>query len=344
MGYRVAVLMDRVRFEPPCDASLMVDRYEGWFSAVADLLEQTPAGGAEVIVAAGDDMLPDACLRAAQLRDQFLDYFKGSFGVMQPTGECFEGRETICGSPWIGRGWLEAMYPRSRGLPTMYRHNWADEELYWVARCAGKLWLRPDVCQEHRHFRRIGEPAPAYWVASAAGNDRSDCLAFIARSGSGFPGASPVDRPDMLEMAEFRTAYDGSAERWFAGMHAGGDAGPVEAVRAGFERCRAAGHQRVLVFGAGQHTHRAGDAFREPCIEVLAFVDDDPARIGGRLWNYPVISPADAALSGDATAVVLSSDSMEDRLMAAASGLAAAGLEIVRLYGAAEMDLETRAP
>lgn len=93
------------------------------------------------------------------------------------------------------------------------------------------------------------------------------------------------------------------------------------------------GLSRVAIFGAGYHTSLLGEALRDPPVEVVCIIDDDPDKHGRRLWGYPVVSQASALRSG-IDAAVLSSDSHEEALLRTSQGLANAGVEIVSLYGA----------
>lgn len=346
-GYRVAILEDRVPVadaarDAGADAIVRAATYPGWAASIHRLFREVVPGDVPVIVAGGDDLFPDDTHDADAIAASFLERFPDTLGVMQPVGDDFEATATICGSPWIGRAWMERMYGGTGGLCEAYHQQFADEELFWVARCADRLWLRSDLAQRHEHFRRLGRPAPAYWVASAAAHEERDCLTFVARSRAGFPGAAPADGSVTLERSVFDRGYDGRADarlRELLGADRGGPAdtgGASRRLGAAFDRLATEGAHRVLVYGAGQHTRRCADALARPAVEVAALVDDDPERVGTRLWNYPVVDRDDALAlvqRGAIDAVVLSSDAMEARLDRAARPLAVAGARIVRLYG-----------
>ena len=92
--------------------------------------------------------------------------------------------------------------------------------------------------------------------------------------------------------------------------------------------CLLAGHRRIAIFGAGQHTRRLG---LEPwaSLEVVAILDQSPR--SERLLGRPVCRPQE--LSEPVDAVVLSSDGCEHELAAAAGNEPAlAGIPIVRIY------------
>lgn len=341
MGYRIAVLQDRERFEAPADVIVTADRYPGWGATVNRLFREVVTEACPVIVSGGDDMLPDPDHSAGELAEQFIERFAGTFGVMQPTGDEFEQTGTICGSPWLGRAWMERMYRGHGGMPECYVHNWADEELYWVAKCSGRLWQRPDLTQRHEHFRRRGESAPDYWIDSAARHDERDCLTFIARRAAGFPGAEPVDEPALLDLGVLARAYAGKAEEAYKAHHGEHGSEASDRLGAALDALHADGCERVAIFGAGQHTRRCGDTLCRPPVSILAIIDESPERIGTRLWNYPVVSPAQALTLG-LDAVVLSSDAMEDRLRGAAQPLANAGVRVVGLYESVKLALKGR--
>ncbi|MEM1422923.1 MAG: hypothetical protein AAGH64_02860, partial [Planctomycetota bacterium] len=63
----------------------------------------------------------------------------------------------------------------------------------------------------------------------------------------------------------------------------------------------------------------------------VAFCDDDPARHGTTLWNWPVIDPIDARTHG-IEAVIISSRMHEDAVWARRSVYESQGVRIVRLY------------
>lgn len=332
-GYRIALLQDRARFEADCDAVITRDRYPGWGASVNALWREVVPESCPVIVAGGDDMLPDPSRRAHEIAQEFLDHFAGDFGVMQPTGDTYARTEHICGSPWIGRHWMQRMYQGTGGMPEWYTHQWADDELYWVSRCAGRFWQRPDLTQFHDHFLRRDEPAPRYWVESAGAHNERDCLTFIARSRAGFPAAAPADEPGLLDLRVIDPAATARAEAAYrASVGAHGEQNEADRrMRAALQQCAQSSHRRVAVYGAGQHTRRLGGALLDPTVEVAAIIDDDPERIGSRLWNYPIVSPEEA-LSLGLDAVILSSDAMEDRLRLGAAPLERAGVVVIGLY------------
>jgi hypothetical protein len=219
-----------------------------------------------------------------------------------------------------------------------YRHNWADNELYWVSKCLGALWERPDLSHRHEHFTRTGEAPPEYWKKQVGDQDRRDTQLYIARSWQNFPGHEPLadeaGKNRVYDQGVFDKNYGGFAEMYWVTRYGFAEMRGSPAFR--FERAMTAlatkGCRKVGVFGAGTHTRALAMAFAQPRVPIACFIDDNPVLQGTWLWNYPVVSVAQAAQMG-LDAVVLSSNSMEEQLATKAAPLAAAGIEIVRLYG-----------
>lgn len=334
MGYKTAVLQNFAGGEIPADRVIWMDAYPGWPGSINILCKDVVPKDAPIVVSGGDDMLPDPKHTAQEIADQFRDRFPDLFGVMQPQGDAFEDTTQFCGSPWLGRKWIETMYGGAGPMFPGYRHYFADDELYWVSTCLDVLWVRPDLTQYHDHFRRKNEEKPAYWVQNVERNDRADTQLFIARSSLGFPGHEPrgLEPARVFDAEKFRTQYTGRAQKYWDKYHAPKSEDPAPAkIGAVFDQLAKEGVSRVLVFGAGKHTTRVATALRLPSVEVVGIVDDDPSLRGKRLWNFPVLSTQEAARTG-AQAVVLSSDSIEDKLAQAAEPLAKAGMRVVRVY------------
>ena len=334
MGYRVALLEDRTPIPVPCDAKLTRDAYPGWSASINLLTREVVPESCPVVVAGADDLYPDPTRRATEIAAEFLDRFPDTFGVMQPIGDDFEATASICGSPWLGRAWTRRMYAGLGGLCERYVQQYADEELYWVARCADRLWLRPELTQRHEHFRRLGRPAPRYWIDAAASNEAHDCRVFIERSAAGFPGAAPEDEPDLLDRRVFTQNYDGRAHERYARVLAPGGLHDEAARRMGeaIARLEREGARTIAIFGAGQHTHRAAPAFGSASLTIDAILDDDPVRSGASIAGVPVVSPEAYLARRRPDAIVLSSDTLEPTLYERARRLAPHDLRLVRLY------------
>lgn len=287
-GYRVAVLQNRERAEIPADLVVLSDTYPGWAASVNLLCANVVPSSADIVVTGGDDMLPDPDHTADELASEFFGHFPDGFGVMQPTGDGFMHCAEYCGSPWLGRGWIEHAYTGEGPMHPGYRHNWADHELRWVSDALGALWMRDDITQTHAHFSRAGAQAPAYWHEQVGAHDRADVELFIARLLLGFPGHAA--RGTMVEAAWWRERYPGTAHRHWATRYAGRlfASDDSELLRVALERCAAMGCGRVAVFGAGTATQRSGEALRSPGVQVVCLIDDHPSFAGTTMWGYPV--------------------------------------------------------
>lgn len=341
-GYRIAVLQNRERAEIPADRTVWFDSYPGWPESVNILCRTIIPESCNLIVSGGDDMLPDPSHSASQLAEQFFERFPDGFGVMQPHGDEFMCAKRYCGSPFIGRGWFERMYGGDGPMYKGYHHNYADNELYWLAKGFGALWERPDLSHYHDHFTRDGREQPAYWE-SVKERDLRDCLLYYSRVHENFPGHRPtrgpgaeraydttLPRDEMLTLADqrlFSVACDNPYARAIAG---------------GLQRCADAGHERVAIYGCGLHTQAGIAALREPPVRVCCFIDDNAANHGRSMWGVPVVS-REGALALGVEAVVLSGNSVEDRLWANSAIFRERGVTVVRLYERAQSGTECAA-
>lgn len=89
--------------------------------------------------------------------------------------------------------------------------------------------------------------------------------------------------------------------------------------------------KRIAIYGAGRHTVELMPIVREHDREIVAFIDDDPARFKGQLEHKPVVSPEEALASG-ASEVVISSWLHEEAMWARRDIFERAGLRVHRLY------------
>jgi hypothetical protein len=342
MGYRIAVLQNYEQGSIPADITVWRDEYPGWAESINILTREVVPKTASIVVSGGDDTLPDTRVPAHAIAQQFHERFPDGFGVMQPQGDTYMEAEHTCGSPWFGRGWIERMYGGKGPMFGGYRHNWADLELFWLAKGLGALWQRPDLAQHHEHFWRTGEAKPEYWSTHVEASDRADVQLYLARSWLNFPGHVPMPagrhKPvPAFDSTEMHADTKRLAERHWKSLYAGSSLFDAWAsrMRDGLDRCAEQGMKRVAIFGAGAHTRGAANALIMPPVEVVAVIDENPELHGSRLWNYPVVSLADAATL-DLDGVVLSSDRMEDRLWNAAAPLRESGIPVVRLYEGAK--------
>lgn len=340
MGYKIAILQNQTRAEIPADIVVWSDHYPGWPGSINQLCASIVPKSASIVVSGGDDMLPDPTMTAQQIAAQFHERFPDGFGIMQPIGDEFFGASTFCGSPWLGRGWIERAYGGSGPMPAQYRHNWADNEIFWVAKCMDALWLRKDLTQYHKHFSREGAEQPEYWTKNVEQKNKQDMLLYLLRSWQRFPGCDPLNAPGTPPASSrrydhtiYEREYPGKVEEiFFAKFGAVAVANScVLKFKAALDSCAAAGRKSVAIYGAGTHTRSMGRVLMEPPCAVRCIIDDNPKCWGKSLWNFPIVS-RDEALRLGVDAVVLSSDSMEQRLFDNSALFIERGIEVLRLY------------
>ena len=73
----------------------------------------------------------------------------------------------------------------------MYYHYYADVDLYYVARLSGVMWMRSDIVQEHRHWRRYGNTPPGY-IVPAKNRWNAERVIFADRALNLFPNSYVV--------------------------------------------------------------------------------------------------------------------------------------------------------
>ncbi len=342
MGYRTAILQNFERADIPADLVVWSDHYPGWAGSINILAREVVPASAPIIVSGGDDMLPDPNVPADRLAEQFLDRYPDTFGVMQPHGDDYHDTRHYCGSPWLGRAFCDRMYKGRGPMFPGYRHNWADVELYWVAKCRGLLWSRPDLTQRHEHFFRKEQDKPAYWTHSVQSNDFRDVSLYLERKAREFPGHDPIGDAPLFNGRMLALDSRLLAEEHFSLVYHDLPDAQVRAMTGALQDCAAKGHKRIALYGAGLHTRRMAAALEQPPVEIVAIIDDDASRHGTRLWGMPIVSRDKAAALG-LDVVVLSSDTREAELWDSSAPLRASGVEVIRLY-TAEADPNAPAP
>lgn len=93
----------------------------------------------------------------------------------------------------------------------------------------------------------------------------------------------------------------------------------------------AGGGRSVVIHGTGEHTRQLAGVIVESPARIVAFADDDRARQGGRMLDWPIIAPGDAAKAG-ATDVVISSWMHEGAIWARRGEYERRGLRVWRVY------------
>lgn len=218
-GYKIALFLDNHDFYDRVYDRVLVGKYPGYAQAVNLLIKDVAymRQDAEWFVIGGDDTSPDPNKRADEIAQECTNRFsqigfdattgkplyghKNTFGVMQPTGDPFAGRqiERICGSPWIGRDFALRINQGIGPLWPEYQHMFVDEEIQEVAKKYGVLWQRRDLCHHHEHWTRNGDvadyskPLPAFLrEANSPEHWKKYGDIFRARKQAGFPGSEPL--------------------------------------------------------------------------------------------------------------------------------------------------------
>jgi hypothetical protein len=338
-GYRIAVLQNRERGDIPADVVVWRDAYPGWAASVNLLCRTVVPGDAPVVVTGGDDMLPDPDHSAGELLTQFLERFPDTFGVMQPTGDPFMNAAEYCGSPWMGRAWIDSAYRGNGPMHAGYRHNWADHELFHVAQGLGALWTRPDLCQHHAHFSRTNEAPPAYWTQQVAAHDEADVKHFIARRWLGFPGHEPSDGRPTPGSDWFAAQPPGVAERYWLSRYGAATLcdGPAAQLASALRECAARGLDRVALYGCGTELRAAASALLDTPSRILCVIDDHRCAPGARFCNAPIV-PIDAVPTAgpDAPqAIVITSRQHQDAIARRCAAHARAGVAVLAMRGRA---------
>jgi hypothetical protein len=212
-GYQVALFLDqefrsdddidvRKLMSPSGPIYCMRGNYRGYYRTVnrlmMNLLGDFP--NLNVIITAGDDMLPPPEKTPQQIEKEFIEHFSGTFGVMQGTGDRWmiddagkAASERICGSPFLGREFI-LRWNEGRGpFWPEYFHFYGDEELKNTAEAAGLLWQRPDLTIQHDHWQRLGNQ-PAAHNRRAQTKWQVDKALFQFRQQTQFMGSRPVPK------------------------------------------------------------------------------------------------------------------------------------------------------
>lgn len=210
-GYRTAIWRDTG--DSPVDCDLMLSgEYAGYPKAVNALCREILAAEPSTnwIVSGGDDIWPEPNRVPEEIAAECSRHFEDvhgmkTFCVMQPTGDRWGadanepnycGRayaDRVCGSPWMGREFIQRINGGAGPFWEGYVHMFPDEEMQAVCERLGILWQRRDITQKHMHWGREKRAMPAYLKAanSPAHWDKYKRL-FENRKAAGFPGHEPL--------------------------------------------------------------------------------------------------------------------------------------------------------
>lgn len=117
-----------------------------------------------------------------------------------------------------------------------------------------------------------------------------------------------------------------------AGGPAGSGAVPADGAARLRETLRRLSGRLVVIHGTGRHTIELAGVLADSPARIAAFADDDPARQGKTLWNWPIIAPAEVSRTG-AGDVVISSWINQDAIVARAGVYQRQGVRVHTLYG-----------
>jgi len=192
-GYKVAVYLTTGKPYGKINADLIqTGAYFGWpktSNLIAKFVIKT-IPDCTIVIAGGDDMFPlPTDPDAGIIEKQFIQHFKGTMGVMQPTGDLWMNRvaERICGSPWLGKQFIRVAYKGMGPFWPEYNHFYADEELKVVTAKSKLLWQREDLTHYHNHWTRNHQQSPIH-MEQAQQSWETDGQLFVARRKLHWPG------------------------------------------------------------------------------------------------------------------------------------------------------------
>jgi hypothetical protein len=184
-GYKVAIWRDLGDDPVECDY-LMIGQYPGYAKAVNSLAHDVLRfdSGCDWIVTGGDDTEPEQLVAPDEIARQCTAHFKGTYGVMQPTGDrwgespndpnrTMRGAyiDRVAGSPWLGREWCQLAHHGQGPLHPDFFHMFVDEALQGAAQAQGCFLQRPDLTHYHRHWARThGQREIPWYLRTVNGN------------------------------------------------------------------------------------------------------------------------------------------------------------------------------
>jgi len=170
-GYKIALFRDEGDPAIVCDFGIR-EKYRGYAAAVNRLAREALARDpqAQWIVTGGDDTEPEPNKTAEEIARECTEHFKGTFGVMQPTGDRYGENEhsrarwpdapsyidRVAGSPWLGREWCRRAHAGQGPIHSAFWHMFEDESLKEYAEKLGVYWPRRDLTHLHQHWGRSG--------------------------------------------------------------------------------------------------------------------------------------------------------------------------------------------
>ena len=167
-GYKIALWRDSMDLPYGIVDYIKAGEYPGFACATNELIaDVSSVRSCDWFVVLTDDTQPDLNHTADEIAAQCTEHFKGTFGVMQPTGDrwCDTPNhpdpamrtariERIAGSPWLGLEWCLRSNQGRGALYPEFKHMFVDEALWNVARKCGVYWQRQDLIHLHQHALR----------------------------------------------------------------------------------------------------------------------------------------------------------------------------------------------
>ena len=196
-GYKLAL----VRQNEPVLADILIptDTYLGYARSVNMLAVIIRAVDSkfEWLIAAGEDVEPVLDKLAQDIARECTENFKGTFGVMQPTGDRGGGGciDNSSASAWIGKDFCRKMYGGRGPLCNNYSHYYVDTELQALAVEVGVHWQRPELTQKHDHWswKHLPKLPPHLNEVKFNKGYELDTRMFSIRKQLGWPGSEPSD-------------------------------------------------------------------------------------------------------------------------------------------------------
>lgn len=187
LGYQVVYLFDektlgqndpeKLKQQGILEDFVVATEYYGWYASVNFLMKHCVHNkNAEWVVCVGADMDPDSKKTAEQIGLENSDHFKGTNGIVQPTGDLWDiknglcAAERICGSPWVGKEFIELC--DGKVFCEDFFHYYSDELLRNYALKDDILWQRKDITHLHRHPNRERRQKPNYLGKSWGADER----------------------------------------------------------------------------------------------------------------------------------------------------------------------------
>lgn len=171
------------------DAIDSIDKWDGYYAHIGDLVRRAFLIGANIVTCVGDDMEPPT-QGADAIAEMYFKRFPDGYGVLQGTGDpqgvddtgrCAAAR--ICGSPTFGRAWAERGFG---GFVGGYHSFYGDEALKEVAERCGVLWMEPSICIFHRHWSWHHQPRQDYHIRNQSDHWEQDRNTFMRMKITGF--------------------------------------------------------------------------------------------------------------------------------------------------------------